>query len=128
MEGIRIQHMSMRAPADRPMILAIRDKTERIDPPYPVCSLCSPPGWQIDSKLEVNHEGFKTRHIEIDQEGYAIVSSGVLEGLSHLIDHGGFDIINVISNPPAQKITIGADGIITREVVQKMPREIITKG
>jgi len=130
MEGIRIRHKTLKAPGNDPyMIIAIVAKYEkRIDPPYPACSICSLPGWRKNPALVVNHEGYKTRHIKIDQEGYAIVSRGVLEGLSGLLDHGGFDIINVISNPPTQKITMGADGTFTAEVVHKMPREIITKG
>lgn len=131
-EGIRIKHMTMKAPNVPPgfMILAIRDMTERLKAtdgsklpdgyPYPECQIC-----QIPSP---GHEGYKTRHIEIDTEGYSIVSSGVLEGLSHLVDHGGFDIIDVISNPPKQVIAMGADGNFTKTVVHKYPRQIITKG
>lgn len=131
-EGIRIKHKTMKAPQGSPgfMILAIRDKSERLkatdgsklpdDYPYPACSVCNIPS--------PGHEGYKTRHIEIDTEGYAIVSSGILEGLAHHVDHGGFDIINTISNPPRQIIAMGADGNFTRTVVHKVPRQIITKG
>ena len=31
------------------------------------------------------HEGFKTRHVEIDADGCGIVSEGVWDGLCHLM-------------------------------------------
>ena len=90
-EGIRIKHKSMRN-----VLLAVRDRTERIKPPYPACSACSIP--------EPGHEGYKTRHVLLDNEGFGLVSAGVLDGLKHLGDLGGFDIHNTVSNPPTQNI------------------------
>lgn len=116
-DGIRIKHKSVIGPA----ILAIRDLTEPFTPPHSKCSICT-----SDPEKPVAHQ-FKTRHIDIDNEGYAIVSEGVLEGLKHLIDLGGFDIENVVTTPPTQKIIIAYDGTAIKEVVQKYPQQIRSK-
>lgn len=98
-EGIRIRHTVIRGPA----IVAVRDLTERIPNPrripWPGCSACGIPS--------PGHEGFKTRHITVDADGYAIVSSGVWEGLSHLIDHGGFVFENPVPEPPTLHVNLG---------------------
>lgn len=92
-EGIRIRHTTLRGPA----IVAVRDITERIinkpGVPYRACAVCNLPS--------PGHEGFKTRHVEIDSDGYGIVSPGVWEGLRHLIDQGGFEAVNPVPEPPA---------------------------
>lgn len=119
-EGIRIKHTTVTGPA----ILAIRDHAEsRISPPYPGCNICGlPEGF--------GHEGYKTRHIDIDADGYAIVSEGVLEGLKHLADWGGFELQNVVSNPPGIKLEIGSNGQIKKTIIQKVQQDIavLSKG
>ncbi len=107
-EGIRIRHKTMTN-----VLLAVRDLTERVDPPYPACSACS-----IDSP---GHEGFKTRHILLDGEGYGLVSPGVLEGLRHLGDMGGFDIANTVTNPPTQTVAFDGNGNASVTVKQYLP-------
>ncbi len=99
-EGIRIKHRTMKN-----VLLAVRDLTERVEPPYPACSACS-----ID---EPGHEGYKTRHILLDHEGYGLVSEGVLDGLKHLGDMGGFDISNTVANPPEQNVAFNGDGTVS---------------
>ena len=96
-EGIRIKHKSMRN-----VLLAVRDRTERIKPPYPACSACG--------IGEPGHEGYKTRHVMLDNDGFGLVSAGVLDGLKHLGDLGGFDISNTVSNPPTQDIAFNSNG------------------
>jgi len=101
MGGIRIRHKTLRG-----VTLALRDMTERIDPPYPVCSMCT---LDIDNEAtHVNHEGYKTRHFDLDSEGYVIVSEGVLEALHRHVDLGGFDISNEVKEPPPINISMGA--------------------
>lgn len=107
-EGIRIKHKSMSN-----VLLAVRDRTERVQPPYPACSACG-----ID---EPGHEGFKTRHILLDNDGFGLVSVGVLDGLKHLGDLGGFAIENTVSNPPAQTIAFDSNGGATVTVKQYLP-------
>ena len=94
-EGIRIRHKTLRVECT----VAVRDMTERLKStsgealpdnyPYPGCAVCSLPS--------PGHDGYKTRHVDIDSDGYGIVSAGVLDGLKKLGDLGGFDIENVVS-------------------------------
>lgn len=103
------------------MIVAVRDLTEPTPNPHrvpwPACSACDlpPPG----------HEGFKTRHVTIDTDGYALVSAGVWDGLSHLVDWGGFDLVNTISNPPRQTLAFDGNGHGKLTVHHLMQRPII---
>lgn len=110
-EGIRIRHKTLKGPCT----VAVRDLTERIDPPFPGCSVCG--------IGEPGHEGFKTRHVTLDAEGCGIVSEGVMEGLAHLADQGGFDVENVVRNPPRQLVSLGANGA-TVTVHQTIPRDL----
>lgn len=91
-EGLRIRHTTLRGPA----IVAVRDLTERIPNPrripWPGCSVCNLPA--------PGHEGYKTRHVTIDSDGYGLVSEGVWEGLCHLADKGGFEYANPVPEPP----------------------------
>lgn len=119
-EGIRIRHNTLRGP----LTVAVRDLTERIrNPhglPWPGCSVCALPS--------PGHEGYKTRHVQIDHDGYGLVSQGVWEGLCHLVDRGGFELMNTISNPPRLIVALGSDGGVTTTVQHKMPVPIVPGG
>ena len=90
-EGLRIRHTTLRGPA----VVAVRDLTERVPDWYK-----NPRGCAVCRLPAPGHEGYKTRHVEIDSDGYGIVSSGVWEGLCHLADRGGFDYANPVPEPP----------------------------
>ena len=118
-EDIRVRHTELRGP----LVVAVRDLTERIPNPrrvpWPGCSICSLPS--------PGHEGFKTRHVEIDADGCGIVSEGVWEGLCHLFDNGGFVAENPVAAPPRQSITFQPDGTTKLEVHHRIQRPIILK-
>ena len=109
-EGIRIRHTTLSG-----VLLAVRDLTNRIDPPYPACSRCLLPA--------PGHEGYKTRHFDLESDGTTIVSQGVYDTLLDHIDHGGFDLsdVNPVLNPPAQGISVGGNGQATSNNVRAFP-------
>lgn len=105
------------------MIVAVRDLTERIPNPkqlpWPGCGQCRIP--------TPGHEGWKTRHVTIDNEGYGIVSSGVWEGLCHLVDRGGFEAVNPVPSPPRQGLNFNNQGAVTTQVFHRVQQPITAK-
>ncbi len=119
-EGLRVRHTVLRGP----LIVAVRSMKERApnptNAPWPGCSICK--------ILSPGHEGYKTRHVEIDADGYGLVSVGVWRGLQRLDDHGGFELVNTITNPPHQEIIFGAHGETRKVIHHKMTRPIVSQG
>lgn len=125
MAGVRIRHLTAKGPA----IIVIRDLSHRgdADPDgnYPGCSACSLPS--------PGHEGYKTKHLRIDADGYAIVSPEYWLDLQRFIDHGQFEYANEVPDPPRQQLLVVAnrDGSVRDSklvVHHKMARPITTKG
>lgn len=140
-EGIRIRHETKVGPA----VIAVRDRETPIAPTevgrvravaaanalnvttyrtsvWNECSACSIP--ETPSDHPMGHQGFKTRHITVDADGYAIVSEGVWAGLHKYVDDGGFAVINTVPDPPPVTMNFekGRDTKIT--VHHKVPREL----
>ena len=100
-DGIRIQPQKDRLRAEgindvAGRLFIIRD-TARPIPPHPdnpVCRLCGRP-----------HE-FKTYHLQLDAEGAVMVSTTIWENMLKLFDHGGFEEVNVVAEPPDQHIVL----------------------
>jgi hypothetical protein len=94
-DGIRIQptpdrwrdYGDMR---NRP--INVRDLTRPVKtyPRNPVCSIC-----------RMRHE-FKTYHFQLDSDGTVMVSTTIWDRLRRLHDCGGFEVVNVVAEPPAQ--------------------------
>jgi hypothetical protein len=77
-------------------MVILRDVARPI-PPHPtnpVCRVCRRP-----------HE-CKTYHFQLDAEGTIMVSTTIWENLLRMPDHGGFEPINVVTEPPAQGIIL----------------------
>jgi hypothetical protein len=62
--------------------------------PDQVCHICGRP-----------HE-CKTYHFQLDNEGTIMVSTRIWERLQGLYDHGGFEKVNVRSDPPTQGLIL----------------------
>jgi len=132
--GIRIRHRTLRPDPTRSseMIVAVRDLTELIEGrdgwTPPACSACNlpEPGHGILNDGGTRWQLPKTRHVTIDTDGYALVSPGVWEGLSHLGDHGGFDLFNTVPNPPTIGISMNGDGTSTVQVHHLLQAPILT--
>jgi hypothetical protein len=100
-DGIRIQPQKERLRAEgvndvAGRLFIIRD-TSRPIPPHPanpVCRLCGRP-----------HE-FKTYHLQLDAEGTVMVSTTIWENMLKLFDHGGFEPVNVVADPPDQQMIL----------------------
>ena len=135
-EGIRIRHTTLRADPTvaATTIVVCRDLTEPLNtppPPYvpPGCGACGIPS---PGHTLLNEDGtlqrYKVRHVTIDTDGYALVSSGVWEGLGHDSTHYGFAVANLISNPPTQRLRLSPNGDgPTVTVEHKMQLPILTR-
>ncbi len=97
-EGVRIRHKTVRVDS----LVVIRDLSHRgAGGPngfYPGCSRCDldPPG----------HEGYKTKHVKVDSDGYAIVAVEYWQDLQRFIDDAGFEYANPVPEPPRQGLSL----------------------
>ena len=127
MPGVRIRLIDERRPEmRRPAVIAIRDVTHKgapdIDGNYPGCAACMlpPPG----------HEGYKTKHIRVDADGYAIVAEDYWADMQRFVDNGGFELANPVPAPPRQQLLarVNGDGTTDSKLIvhHKMARPILT--
>lgn len=88
-DSIRIRHKTLRN-----VMMILRDRSRPLSNVHlrPTCEVCTVP-----------HE-FKTYHLRLDDEGCILVSTGVYDHIAAMFDKGGFEIANVIHDPPAQII------------------------
>ena len=100
-DGIRIRPQPARLKAENigsaaHRLFILRDHSRPLTPGpgRSVCETCGQP-----------HE-FKTYHFKLDAEGTIIVSTGVWERMLSMPDHGGFEQVNVVAEPPAQGIKL----------------------
>ena len=98
-EGIRIRHKTLKG-----ILLVVRDQSrpllttdkKPLPPNFPLdpCSTCGVPHY------------VKTYHLPLDSEGTIIVGRPIWEKLMGLADHAGFDLANVVNNPPDQILKV----------------------
>jgi hypothetical protein len=100
-DGIRIQPQPARLRAEgigsvAHRLFIVRDLARPFPPsPHrPVCSVCGRP-----------HE-YKTYHFQLDAEGTITVSTTVWTHLLRMPDHGGFEPVNVVAEPPTQGLVL----------------------
>ena len=95
-EGIRItpQPGRLLESANRLIILRDRARPIALTPNSPVCHICGTP-----------HD-CKTYHFQLDSDGTIIVSATIWENLQSMYDHGGFEKVNVVPEPPDQTILL----------------------
>lgn len=100
-EGVRIQPQpdrlkaqNIESAAHRLFILRDRSRPFTDNPNRSICVTCGTP-----------HE-CKTYHLKMGADGTTIVSTGVWEQLQRMPDHGGFEIVNTVTEPPAQGIVL----------------------
>ncbi len=92
-DGVRIRFVGAEVP-DNALII-VRDITRPFTPaPDQICRLCHRP-----------HD-CKTYHIQLNGDGTALVSTTIWKHLSLLYDDGGFELVNTVKEPPAQKIAM----------------------
>jgi hypothetical protein len=91
--GVRIRHKTLKS-----ILLVVRDKSRPIPNPrnkkVGTCRTCGVP-----------HD-VKTYHLPLDSEGCVIVSTTIYEKLLSLADHAGFELVNAVAKPPAQKLVL----------------------
>jgi hypothetical protein len=100
-DGIRIQPQPARLRAEgigsvAGRLFIVRDVTRPLpaDPHRPACRLCGHP------------HTCKTYHLQLDADGTVIVSTTIWENMQRLYDHGGFEPVNVVAEPPAQGLIV----------------------
>jgi hypothetical protein len=100
-DGIRIQPQKARLRAEGVNDVAgrmflIRDVSRPIPvhPYSPVCRIC-----------HIQHE-CKTYHLQLDADGTVMVSTTIWENMLKLFDHGGFEQVNVVAEPPDQTMEL----------------------
>lgn len=88
-DSIRIRHKFLKG-----IMMILRDRSRPLSnvSKRPVCKICTIP-----------HE-YKTYHLKLDDEGCILVSTGIYDHIARMVDKGGFEIANVIHNPPTQII------------------------
>lgn len=97
--GLRIRHKTLKG-----ILLVVRDQSRPLlttdGKPLPSnfilddCITCGTP-----------HD-VKTYHLPLDSEGTTIVSREIFEKLRGLEDHAGFELANVVDDPPDQVLHI----------------------
>jgi hypothetical protein len=77
-------------------LFIVRDQSRPMPPnPHrPACRLCGHP-----------HQ-CKTYHLMLDSDGTMIVSTTIWAHMQKLFDHGGFEPVNVVREPPTQGLVI----------------------
>lgn len=108
-DSIRIRHSTFKG-----VMMILRDLARPLSKSNlrPVCDVCT-----------VVHT-FKTYHLLLDDEGCILVSTGVWDHIEKMFDKGGFEIANIIHNPPTQilkprTVKIEARAIAPGQVVKE---------
>ena len=87
MSGIRVQH-----PTQRNVRYVVVEPKR-----YPVPYQCTPPEF---GGCGGTHE-FKTHHLNLDESGAVIVSTGVFDRIKDRLALDGFRVVNEVQRPPA---------------------------
>lgn len=91
MAGVRVVHASVRN---------ARFTVVESDRPYKDPYQCTPPEFGGCGSVHM----FKTHHLNIDEQGAAIVNDVLYERIKHLLVLNGFSEANVVAKPPAMGI------------------------
>ena len=101
--GVRIQH-----PTERNVVFLMVDGRR----PYLAPLVCSPCG---------KTHAFKTYHLRLDEVGSAVVSQEIIARLQSLSPPmGPFVVVNEVTAPPAQRVTIATPASVGR-IVEQVP-------
>jgi hypothetical protein len=92
MPGVRVQH-----PTQRNVRYTVVEKNK----PYPAPYTCTPPDMGGCGSTHL----FKTHHLNLDETGAVILSTGVFERINSLLAIDGFKVTNEVIKPP--KLGIG---------------------
>ena len=87
MPGIRVQH-----PIHRNVRFTVVEKNN----PYPVPYQCTPPEFGGCGGTHL----FKTHHLNLDETGACIVSTGVYERIKEILALDGYVVANEVAKPP----------------------------
>lgn len=113
MSGYRLRHATMRGG------MGLVQDPRPLEPYF--CPRCA----AVNERMAMH--SFKTHHIDIDSEGYCIVSKRVWERLQGLPGHGGFLKVNDVSNPPEQRVD-GGISIDGKQVAPTIAGAVLIEG
>ncbi len=94
-DGIRIRPQPSRGPLPDNQMIVLRDTARPMQgPPFPPCWLCG-------------EHTVKTYHFQL-VDGTVIVSTTIWARLLSMPDTGGFELVNVVAEPPTQTLSISS--------------------
>lgn len=96
MPGIRVQHPTQKN---------VRYTVVEPNIPYPVPYQCTPPEFGGCGSVHL----FKTHHLNLDETGACIVSTGVYERIKDRLALDGYTTTNEVQKPPKIGIGMSAD-------------------
>lgn len=91
-DSIRLRHKTLRG-----VMLVVNDRARPLSNGgrgRELCKVC---------KVMHTH---KTYHLKLDDEGCVLVSTGIYDNIARMYDKAGFDIADVIHDPPSQVIAV----------------------
>lgn len=94
MAGVRVQHATARN---------ARFTIVENDRPYPVPYVCTPPEFGGCGSTHL----FKTHHLNVGEDGAAIVGDALYQKIKHLLVLNGFSETNVVKKPPTMGVGMG---------------------
>jgi hypothetical protein len=94
MAGVRVQHATARN---------CRFTIVENDRPYPAPYVCTPPEFGGCGSTHL----FKTHHLNVGEDGSAIVGEELYRKIKHLLVLNGFAETNVVKRPPTLGIGMG---------------------
>lgn len=95
MPGIRVQHPTQKN---------VRYTVVEPENPYPVPYTCTPPEFGGCGSTHM----FKTHHLNLDETGAVILSTGVFDRIKARLGLDGFVVGNEVSKPPPLGVGISA--------------------
>lgn len=96
MPGIRVQH---------PTHKNVRYTVVEPNIPYPVPYQCTPPEFGGCGSVHL----FKTHHLNLDDVGAVILSTGMYDRIKDRLTQDGFSLTNEVAKPPAMGIGMARD-------------------
>jgi hypothetical protein len=96
-DGVRIQPQAARLRAE-----GITDVAGRL---FIVRDVSRPLTAPIDCHMCGEHQ-CKTYHLQLDGDGTVMVSTTIWERMQSMHDNGGFEKVNVVAEPPAQRLLL----------------------
>lgn len=111
MPGVRLLHPTARN---------CRYTVTEGDRPYPVPFTCTPPAVGGCGSVHL----FKTHHLNLDETGAVIVSTGVFERIGRRLALDGFAIANEVKAPPPLRVGLARPDHLGGVLIVRSPNAV----